>query len=79
METLDTSYDRIFYLVKQLPRQQKIRLAKELEKESINIRLSSLLEAFYTDELSQNVIDEEVEAVRQSIYEHQQSANSGNI
>jgi hypothetical protein len=62
-----------------LPRQQKIRLAKELEKESINIRLSSLLEAFYTDELSLDVIDEEVESIRQSMYERRQSANPGNI
>ena len=79
MDTLDISYDQIFYLVKQLPRQQKIRLVKELEKESINIRLSSLLEAFYTDELSQDIIDEEVEAVRQSIYERRQSKNQSHI
>jgi len=66
---MDISYDQILSLVRQLPRQQKIRFTKELEKESINTQLSSLLNAFHTDELSLDMIDNEVEIVRQQIYE----------
>jgi len=66
---VNLTYDQIFSLVKQLPRQQRIRLSEELEKESIEKQLSSLLTAFKTDKLSLDTIDEEVEIVRQQIYE----------
>jgi predicted DNA-binding protein YlxM (UPF0122 family) len=66
---MNISYDQILSLVKQLPRQQKVSLTKELEKESISTQLSSLLNAFHTDELSLDMIDREVEIVRQQIYE----------
>ncbi|GHT89331.1 hypothetical protein FACS189474_5900 [Bacteroidia bacterium] len=78
METalqVNITYDQIFSLVKQLPRQQKIKLTKELEKESIGTQLSSLLNVFHTDELSLDVIDEEVEIVRQQIYDRQKQEN----
>jgi predicted DNA-binding protein YlxM (UPF0122 family) len=42
-----------------------------LEKESIGTQLSSLLNVFHTDELSLDVIDEEVEIVRQQIYDRE--------
>ena len=79
METANISYEQIFSPVKQLPKQQKIRLATELEKECVEIKLSSLPEAFHTDELSLEVIDEEVEMVRGSIYERERFANQGDI
>jgi predicted DNA-binding protein YlxM (UPF0122 family) len=44
---------------------------EKLEKESIDTQLSSLLNVFHTDELSLDVIDEEVEIVRQQIYDRQ--------
>jgi len=72
---VNLTYDQIFSLVKQLPRQQKIRLSEELEKDSIGKQLSSLLTAFKTDELSLNIIDEEVEIVRQQIYEREKIKN----
>jgi len=76
MEVLvDISYDQILPLVKQMPRQQKIRLAEEPEKESIGSQLSSLLNVFRTDELCLEEIDKEVEIVRQQIYDRQKLEN----
>jgi len=66
---ISLTFRQILDLIKQLPRQQKIQLAKELEKEAIDSKLSEILQSFKTDELSQELIDEEVEAVRQEIYE----------
>jgi hypothetical protein len=45
-----------------------LKLTKALEKEMIKTKLSSLLEAFKTDKISQKTIDQEVELVRASIY-----------
>ena len=64
---VNLTYDQVFSLVRQLPQQQKIRLGEELEKESIGTQLSSLLSTFYTNELSLDTIDREVEIVRQQI------------
>jgi hypothetical protein len=70
---LEVTFDQVLELVKKLPRQEKIRLTKELEKEGIETRLSSLLETFRTKGLSLKTINEEVEIVRQKIYESQAS------
>lgn len=43
-------------------------LSKELEKATLNSKLSELLECFKTDELSWETINEEVGAVRAEIY-----------
>jgi hypothetical protein len=66
---ISLTFRQILDLVKQLPRQQKIRLTKELEKEVRESKFSEILESFQTDELSQQIIDEEVESVRQELYE----------
>lgn len=66
---VDLTYDQVLALVKQLPRQEKIKLTKELEKEAIETKLSSLLQTFRTDELSNEMINEEAEAVRQQMYD----------
>ncbi|MDR2627807.1 MAG: hypothetical protein LBC40_07215 [Dysgonamonadaceae bacterium] len=74
METLlhvDITYEQILSLVKQLPRQQKIKLSKELEKEYISEILTKLLTVFHAEELSLETIDREVEIVRQQIYDRQ--------
>jgi predicted DNA-binding protein YlxM (UPF0122 family) len=68
---LEVTFDQVLELVKKLPRQEKIRLTKELEKEGIETRLSYLLETFRTKDLSLKTINEEVEIVRQKIYESQ--------
>ena len=67
---IDISYEQVFALVKQLPQQEKIKLSKELEKEGIENKLSELLKIFQTKELSLDTITEEVEIVRQQLYEN---------
>lgn len=66
---VDISYDQVLALVKQLPIKEKIKLTKELEKDGIETKLSGLLKTFRTKELSLETINEEVEIVRQQIYE----------
>lgn len=68
---IDLSFDQILSVVKQLPKEEKIRLTKELEKDAIETRLTRLLKTFKTQALDLNVINEEVEQVRQQIYDEQ--------
>jgi predicted DNA-binding protein YlxM (UPF0122 family) len=68
---IDLTFEQILSMVKQLPRQQKIKLTKELEKEAIDSKLSRLLKTFKTKDLDLNTITEEVESVRQEIYDKQ--------
>ncbi len=65
---IDLDFDQILDLVKQLPRKEMIRLSKELEKELIDARLTSLLKAFKTEDLDQDIIKKEAEIVRTDIY-----------
>ena len=58
-------YSQIRELVKQLPLRDKIKLSKELAKENIDKRLSELLNAFYTEELTEEEITKAVEATRE--------------
>ena len=68
---IDLTFDQILSIVRQLPYQQKIELTKELEKEAVSSRLSYLLKIFRAKDLNLDAITEEVEAVRQEIYEKQ--------
>lgn len=68
---IDLTFDQILSIVKQLPKQQKIKLSKELEKEGIDSNLSRLLKTFNTKELDLKTISEEVESVRYAIYDKQ--------
>ncbi len=68
---IDLTFEQILSIIKQLPRQQKIKLTKELEKEVIDTNLSRLLKIFRTKDLDQKTITEEVEIVRQEIYDRQ--------
>lgn len=61
-------FDQILDLVRQLPKKEKIRLSKELEREIIDTKLTALLKAFKTDELTQETINKEVEIARAEIY-----------
>lgn len=65
---IDLEFSQILDLVRQLPKKEKIRLSKELEKEIIGAKLTSLLKAFRTDVLDQSTIDKEVEVVRAELY-----------
>jgi len=66
---IDISFDQILALVKKLPKKEKIKLSEELEKDEIGTKLTALLKTFRTDELSEETILEETEAVRQQIYD----------
>jgi len=68
---LDISFEQILALVKQLPLKEKRRLTQELEKEAIDSKLSRLLKTFKTKDLDMKTITEEVESVRQDIYDGQ--------
>jgi hypothetical protein len=61
-------FDQILDLVKQLPKKEKMRLSKELEKEIVDSKLTTLLKAFKTNQLNQDTIDTEVEIVRAELY-----------
>lgn len=74
---VDFTYDQVLSLVKQLPDKDKLKLTKELEKEGIDTKLSKLLKAFKTKELSLSVINKEAELVRQRMYENKKS--QGNL
>ncbi len=65
---IDLGFNQILDLVRQLSKKEKIRLSKELEKDIIDAKLTSLLKAFKTDEFSQESIDKEVEKVRSELY-----------
>lgn len=65
---ISLSYQQILELVKQLPIEEKAKLGQELVKETIDNRLSRLLNSFKTNELSQEEIDAEVESVRTELY-----------
>lgn len=60
--------EQIITLVKQLSESEKLLLSKKLEKETVNKKLTELLEIFQTNELSLEEITEEVEIVRSQIY-----------
>jgi hypothetical protein len=68
---IDFTFDQILSLVKQLPKQQKIKLSKELEKEVLDSKLTKLLKIYRTEELSLKTINEESEKVRKELYENQ--------
>ncbi len=70
---IDITYEQIFSMVKQLPIQQKIALTKELEKDTIETKLSQLLNTFKTEDLDLETINQEAENVRQEIYDNQKS------
>lgn len=65
---ISLSYKQILGLVKQLPKKDKMKLSRELAKETTDSRLSNLLNYFQTDELSEEDINAEVEKVRAEIY-----------
>lgn len=64
---IDITFEQILSMVRQLPRQQKLKLTEELEKEAIDSKLSCLLKTFKTNDLDLKTINEEVESVRQDL------------
>ena len=66
------SYNQILDLVRQLPAKDNAKLSNELAKEATDKRLSRLLSAFKSDELTEDEISEEVEKARSKIYAKKQ-------
>jgi hypothetical protein len=62
------NFKQIVQIVKQLPVNDKIKLSKELEKDTINSKLTRLLKSFKTNELTEDIIDRECEIVREKLY-----------
>jgi hypothetical protein len=67
------SFPQLLELVKKLPGEQKLKLSKELEKETIQSKLTELLTSFRTDDLAIDEITAEVEKVRQNEYDQRTS------
>lgn len=65
---IDLGFEQILDLVRQLPKKEKLRLSKELERDIIDAKLTTLLKAFKTANLDQDTIDNEVEIVRSELY-----------
>jgi len=65
---IDLGFNQILDLVRQLPKKEKIRLSKELEREIVDAKLTLLLKAFKTDDLDQDIIAKEVDIVRSELY-----------
>jgi len=65
---LSVTYDQIIRLVKQLPPKEKVKLGQEIAKEVLDARFVKLLNSFKTDEISEELINEEVENVRAELY-----------
>ena len=63
---IDITFEQILSMVKQLPRQQKIKLSQELEKEVVDSKLQQLLTTFKTNDLDAKTIAAEVESIGQS-------------
>lgn len=70
---MSLTFSQILELIRNLPRDQKIKISQELEKETIGSKLTELLKAFRTDKLSMDEITAEVEQVRQDLYEKRTS------
>jgi hypothetical protein len=66
---IDLTFDQILSLVKQLPRKEKLKLSRELEKEVVDSKLSKILSKLKTDDLDLNIVAEEAEHVRKDIYD----------
>lgn len=63
------NYSQVLELARQLSDEDKLELNRALSVEARSIKLRRLLKTLKTDEISQEEIDEEVEAVRQEAYE----------
>jgi len=70
---IDLSFDQILSIIRQLSKEDKIKLTQELEKEVIESNLSRVLKSFRTDELDLSTVNEEVEIVRKEIYDKKTS------
>lgn len=69
--SLKLEFEQVLELVQQLSKEEKNKLSQVLEKDTLNHKLTEFLDVFKNDEISLEMINEEVEAVRAEIYEKQ--------
>ncbi len=72
---VDIPFEQIISVIQKLPKKQKLKISEALEKDIIESKLSHLLSIFKTDEIDEEVISEEVERARKSIYEKENQSN----
>ena len=65
---ISLNFNQVLEIVQQLSDQEKLQLNQVLTKDLINKKLTGFLEDFKTDELSLELINQEVETVRSEIY-----------
>lgn len=70
---IDLTFNQILSIVRQLPKQQKIKLSKQLEKDAIESKLTRLLKTFKAKDLDLKTIQEESESVRQELYDRKKN------
>lgn len=69
---LNLSYNQILNLVEQLPSRSKLKLGRTLTQQATKAELEHFLEAFRTDEITEEDILAEVKQVRKERYERRQ-------
>ena len=69
------SYSQLLSLALQLAKEDRYRLCRELTREERSQSLKTLLEIFRTEELDEETIKAECEAVRQEMYEERMARN----
>ena len=72
---LQISYTQLLALAMQLAKEDQYRLCRDLTRNERSESLRALREAFRTDELDEETIRAECEAVRQEMYEERLEAN----
>ena len=71
---ISLNFNQVLEIVQQLSDQEKLQLNQVLTKDLINKKLTGFLEDFKTDELSLELINQEVETVRSEIYAQNSNA-----
>jgi hypothetical protein len=71
---ISLNFNQILEIVQQLSDQEKLELNQVLTKDLINKKLTGFLEDFKTDELSLELINQEVETVRSEMYAQNSNA-----
>jgi hypothetical protein len=71
---ISLNFNQILEIVQQLSDQEKLQLNQVLTKDLINKKSTGFLEDFKTDELSLELINQEVETVRSEMYAQNSNA-----
>ena len=71
---ISLNFNQVLEIVQQLSDQEKLQLNQVLTKDLINKKLTGFLEDFKTDELSLELINQEVETVRSEMYAQNSNA-----